>query len=298
MVTTISSPLVITILVVLCVRSSLAIPANTAAITQTTYNNLQRFAYYASATYIPNCNTIQSTGIVQQTFLNMSSKTQGFIAKDTVLKQITVAFKGSTSEQDFINDANILQTGYSSPISGQHCLGCTVHQGFFGCWNSVKNVIVPAVTALHNANPSFTIVVVGHSLGGALTTFCALQLKGSIPGIVLQVYSYGEPRVGSSLYANFVDNQLGTGNIFRTTHTTDAVPQLIPKTYVYQHHSTEYFIYQDPSSLANVVKCTNGQETSTCNDATAVSWSTTIDLFGANSPHHTYLGIGMGDRCL
>lgn len=42
-------------------------------------------------------------------------------------------------------------------------------------------------------------------------------------------------------------------------HTTDGVPTIIPTYYGYRHHSTEYWQTVDPSSAANVKKCTGDE---------------------------------------
>jgi len=287
---------VVIFIVALLVCTTVAAPSGTTAISTATYNNCLRFAYFSSAAYIPTCTIIQSTGVVQTTFSDPGTDTQGYIALDKIQGQIIVAFRGSTSTADFERDLDIVPTGYSSPISDKHCLLCTVHSGFFGAWNAVKTVIIDTVQSLHSAHSTFTIIVTGHSLGGALTSFCALGLKGAgLSGV--QVYSYGEPRVGDTYYANFVDSQLVVGNLYRSTHTTDTVPQMIPKSGVYQHHSTEYYIYADPSSVANTVKC-NGQEDSNCIDSVSISFSNSAALLTSASPHHTYYGVGMGDTCL
>jgi len=269
--------------------------AATTAVTQATYNNLVRFAHFSSAAYLP-CTTVLGATVVEQ-FSISSTDTQAYIALDTANKQIIVAFRGSTSEEDFIDtDADILETSYSSPISGKSCFLCLVHDGFWGAWSSASPYILPEVEALHSANPSFAIIVTGHSLGGALTPFAALAIKGAT-GVSVQLYSYGQPRVGSSTFTSFVDSQIGTGNLFRVTHVNDAVPQLIPKTpVVYNHHSTEYYIHTDPCGVSTVVQC-SGDEDSSCSDSQGLTWSDTLDLFDANSPHHTYMGIGMGNSC-
>jgi len=292
-----SSHLVIAILVAaLCVSSvSSSPPANTSPTTQTVYNDCLRFAYFSSAAYL-NCSTVQGTAKLQQIISNSGSKTLALILKDDTFKQIIVSFKGSTVEQDFINDADIEPVGYGSPISGAHCLLCLAHKGFYEtCWQSVQSTVISTVQTLHNANPSYAVIVTGHSLGGALAPFCALQIKGSL-GITPQVYTYGQPRVGNEYFAAFVDSEL-KNDVFRVTHTDDAVPELIPlEAYLYEHHGTEYYIYQDPSNLSNFVECTGGDETSTCIDGHA-SWSTAADLFSSNSPHHVYMGVQMGGQC-
>lgn len=281
--------------VVLCVLYSAtfvasAAPQGTTTITTDIYMKLERYAHFSSSAYLPSCTTIEGTAIVRNSFSVADTDTQGIIALDIPKKEIIVAFRGSTTMQDYMQDATFIPTPYPS----SSCLACFVHSGFNSAWNSVKSIVVNEVRALRSAHPTFSVVVTGHSLGGAIAPFCALALKAAgISGV--KVYSYGAPRVGDQRFANFVDSQLGVNNLFRSTHTTDSVPQLIPSQTGFRHHSTEYFIYADPSSLANVAKCS--QEHSNCNNRHAVTFSSTVSLFTSDSAHHTYYNVGMGDTC-
>jgi len=263
------------------------IAAATSAITSATYNNLVRFAHFSSAAYL-SCPTVLTASVVYN-FNDAGTDTQGYIALDTTNKQIIVAFRGSTSVADFERDADILLTSYSG------CFLCEVHQGFYAAWNAVSSGIINEVTTLHRANSGFSIIVTGHSLGGALTPFAALAIKASL-GVTVQLYSYGQPRVGDLLFTNYVDSTIGKSNLFRGTHVNDEVPQLIPKSGIYEHHSTEYYIHADPSAVGVVYQC-SGDEDGSCSDGQNLSWSNTFDLFSANSPHHTYFGVGMGNSC-
>jgi len=277
--------------------------AATSPISSQTYNNFVRFAQFSSAAYqgcSANVNNIVHGATVVYPFSQSSTDTQGYIAVDTANSQIILAFRGSTSEADFVNtDADVVPVSYSTPISGilNYCLGCTAHQGFYNAWNSVSSGVLNEIRTLHSQHPSFTIIVTGHSLGGALTPFAALAIKGLNLGANIQIYSYGQPRSGDSPFANYVNNHIGTSNVFRATHVNDAVPELIPQLDgLFQHHSTEYFIHADPSSVGNVWQC-SGNEDGSCLNSQGLSWSTTFDLFSSNSPHHVYFGIGMGDSC-
>ena len=43
--------------------------------------------------------------------------------------------------------------------------------------------------------------VAGHSLGGALATLAALDIKRKLPGLKLRVYTFGSPRTGNHAFA-------------------------------------------------------------------------------------------------
>ncbi len=57
--------------------------------------------------------------------------------------------------------------------------------------------------------PNYKIVINGHSLGGALariTTFLILHLE-QFPGQKLELYTYGEVRVGNKNFVDYMNAQ-------------------------------------------------------------------------------------------
>jgi putative lipase involved disintegration of autophagic bodies len=59
-----------------------------------------------------------------------------------------------------------------------------VHSGFFSSYNNT--ILRLAITsAVHKARKSYgdiNVIVTGHSMGGAMASFCALDLAVSTPG--------------------------------------------------------------------------------------------------------------------
>jgi hypothetical protein len=88
------------------------------------------------------------------------------------------------------------------------------------------------------AHPDYGIVVTGHSLGGAVATLAAAQLRSE--GWVVSLYSYGAPRVGGRALSAFISGQAG-GN-YRVTHRNDPVPNLPLLIMGFVHVSPEYYI--------------------------------------------------------
>lgn len=122
------------------------------------------------------------------------------------------------------------------------CFGCLVHTGFYASWAEVSERVMAGVRAAVAANPSYQIVVTGHSLGGAVATLAAAYIRKA--GIAADLYTYGSPRVGNLLFADYVTKQAGAE--YRITHTDDPVPRLPPIVLNYAHVSPEYWI--DPGS--------------------------------------------------
>ncbi|KAG9293812.1 hypothetical protein G9A89_019150 [Geosiphon pyriformis] len=86
---------------------------------------------------------------------------------------------------------------------------------------------------------------IGHGVGGVLAMFAALYLKRikSMPKPKkLEVYTFGQPRMGNKLFALYV-NRFLPGSVYRVTNMNDFVPKLL-KSNTWYHHSTEYWINQ------------------------------------------------------
>jgi predicted lipase len=72
-----------------------------------------------------------------------------------------------------------------------------VHSGFLLAYNTVASGILDTINAQVAAYPSYQIVVVGHSLGGAVASIAALSIKAAVPNAPLKLFTYG--RLTSSM---------------------------------------------------------------------------------------------------
>ncbi|KAL8971079.1 MAG: hypothetical protein Q9183_001227, partial [Haloplaca sp. 2 TL-2023] len=114
-----------------------------------------------------------------------------------------------------------------------------------------------------SSHPNNRVIVTGHSLGGALANFAAAEMRNS--GTMVDLYTYGAPRVAGRSLSNYITNQKAGGN-YRVTHKDDPVPRLPPVFLGFVHISPEYYI----SSPNDVVP--------TANDIT--KYNGAINLFG------------------
>ena len=87
--------------------------------------------------------------------------------------------------------------------------------------------------------PNYKIVVTGHSLGGAIATVAAAEIRES--GLNVDLYTYGAPRIGHAVVSDFISNQNKGGN-YRVTHTNDPIPKLPGRRFGWRHISPEYYI--------------------------------------------------------
>jgi len=120
-----------------------------------------------------------------------------------------------------------------------------VHAGFAAAYASVRRHVRAALDAAlqgHNgAGPAATLLVTGHSLGGALATLCAADVAetwhaAGLPAArrpLLLVHTFGSPRVGdahfASRFAQLVPHAL------RFVAGKDLVPSLPPAAMGFAH---------------------------------------------------------------
>ncbi|KAI9754304.1 MAG: hypothetical protein M4579_004768 [Chaenotheca gracillima] len=192
-----------------------------------------------------NCPLVEAADATTTTeFENtLLTDTTGFVAIDNTNKLVVLSFRGSTSVRSFITDGEFLQG------ASDLCLGCLAHKGFYLAWQEIKGTVLPAIKSAAQANPDFTVIVTGHSLGGAIADFAAAELRKA--GQAATLYTFGAPRVGNDILSRFLTNQ---GNNYRVTHTDDPVPKLPPLALGFTHLSPEYHIESgdDTVSASNI----------------------------------------------
>jgi len=115
--------------------------------------------------------------------------------------------------------------------------------------------VVAAVNSAKAANPSYTVVVTGHSLGAAVATIAGAYLRSI--GISCDLYTYGSPRVGNEDFAKYVSST-SQGSTSRITHFNDPVPHLptggnLAWLTSYYHTTPEYFLYDGTATTNNYV---------------------------------------------
>lgn len=158
--------------------------------------------------------------------------TSGFIAIDNNNKAIVLSFRGSYSVRNWIADVSFFHT------NPDLCDGCLAELGFWTSWKLVRDDILPQLKDAMSHNPDHELVVVGHSLGAAVATLAAADLRGKgYPSAKL--YAYASPRVANRALAEYITAQ---GNNYRFTHTDDPVPKLPLLGMGYVHVSPEYWI--------------------------------------------------------
>lgn len=85
------------------------------------------------------------------------------------------------------------------------------------------------------------VIVTGHSLGAALAVHAALDLRSKL-GLKPAVTTFGLPRIGNDLFANFWNTKVQTSSEYthwRVVNNMDPVPRLPSENVGYKHVSRE-----------------------------------------------------------
>jgi len=130
--------------------------------------------------------------------------------------ELLVTFRGSESVRDWLVNMFAFMVGYD---------GCKVHAGFLACWCSVDLQVVDAIDKVMRRaepEPPQRIVIAGHSLGSAMATLCALDLRRVRPQYDVRLTTFAGPRVGDSAFAA----RLRDLNPMTICHFGDVVPSL------------------------------------------------------------------------
>jgi predicted lipase len=162
---------------------------------------------------------------------------------------VIAAFRGSVDVKNWIANLDGTQVAYPK------CSGCNVHQGFYNAYAEVSATVKGQVQLILSKYRTAGVYVTGHSLGGALATLAALDIKSTF-GRVDQFYTYGEPRVGNAAFASYF---AGAFPIYRVVHYADIVPHVPPYgLFGYTHGGTQIWYTEDMQTYQS---CTAEQTT-------------------------------------
>ncbi|CAG8556708.1 22636_t:CDS:2, partial [Gigaspora rosea] len=210
--------------------------------------DLTRFVTYSAASYCSNSADWTCGTYCEQ-------------IPDTT--EIVVTFRGTANTGNTVKDYEVVQCSYgfgstTVPIISKP-VGALVHFGFYTAFLTFQQELRKVISESIKQYPDYKLVVTGHSLGGALASFAALDLKQS--GANPCLYTYGEPRIGNTVFASFMYKTLDT--MRRVVNQADEVPHLIPRV-DYIHHQGEIWIANTTANQA--VKC-SGEENKLCSDS-------------------------------
>lgn len=195
----------------------------------------------------------------------------GFYGLDHKRKEVLLVYRGSASSRDWFSNVDAMPVKYDPSLNLDlkfddfECEGCLVHRGFYLFIRNNSSIVFKKVNELCNEYSDYQLVVVGHSLGGALAILGGLELN--LMGQKALVISFGGPRIGNHKLMDFIDETFDTPGLesniekhkslqpglVRVTHQNDFVPYLPPPSMLFSHAGYEYYINQRDTPHTNRV---------------------------------------------
>ncbi|KAI8805412.1 Alpha/Beta hydrolase protein [Cladochytrium replicatum] len=241
-----------------------------------------------------NCTTCKSSLFPQPVSILTADQNDirfyaGYIPS---LNQIFVSFRGSTNAANYFSNFNFGLTNFW--ITGKAPSGSQFHSGFQKAYSDISGTVRTFVSTLAATYPTAELTLTGHSLGGALATHAALDLLITkyVPQLAdaskIRLFSQGEPRMANPAGSAWISKQ-GWAGSYRLVNYDDIVPHLPPSWFNFRHHTREYWVLKDGSTVA------------TCDDVTTSDNEDTNCLntiaFTSSTAHNLYLGVPMGSGC-
>lgn len=239
------------------------------SLTDAEFKSYKRMAQWSAAAYCPEASLLswscgpRCSGLTENTrvslyFRSPITDTVGFIGTyvdmENEMDIIVVAFRGSGAFTNWVE--TMKATKEPSPWPDSNHAGARVHSGFLDAYADIASSIRAVVMMLIRRYPEGTVLVTGHSLGGAVATLCAADLKYHLgQASKVELVTFGSPRVGNEAFAGFMnfifktseaDPNIGNYETRRFTNRDDPVIHM-PATFLYfQHINQEVWV-----SMAN-----------------------------------------------
>lgn len=178
---------------------------------------LPRYALAARAAYYPVAQSQADFAVAGLMFVDEYRTPDGDFRALAILDgpDLVLAFRGTDNAENWLTDARCAPAKYK-PL--RFSIAVDVHAGFLSAWLALR----PWATDVSTRYPEARrIVLVGHSLGGAIATLAATDLW-ALAQVPLVCYSYGCPKVA---FASFRDlYQRAVSVTVRVVHDLDVVP--------------------------------------------------------------------------
>ncbi|KAJ3251456.1 hypothetical protein HK103_002398 [Boothiomyces macroporosus] len=283
--------------------SLLAAFANGVPTASSPVSNFPTFIQYSAASY---CNQIWQTGSfncgircsgalsstqIVSTINSSDSAAASYVGYNDNLQTIVIAFRGTDNLEGALQDLEFAQTdsdwqsryplNIASPANAPIPENLKVHAGFEEVYGSIRDDVLIATNQLAQNKPNYQIVFTGHSLGGAIASFAAVDFQ-NVFGMQdrISLYTYGQPRVGNDAWANYVDQVPFVDRIYRVARRGDPVVHLPLNAMGYYHFKQQWELNDDGSTTACAVKANSGESPSCLNDLFSLNAARHSDYYG------------------
>ncbi|KAJ2007713.1 hypothetical protein GGI04_001421 [Coemansia thaxteri] len=226
------------------------------------------FAHYSRASYIikdkwncePNCLLPETADtVLDYTWRSKSPASAGYIGHNDSTRVIVVVFRGTADTDDWVQDSEFSLDPWPPQIPGS-----MVHHGFLTAYQSVSGKVTKMVINLARRYPDYKLVFTGHSLGGAETVMCAVDVLQQVPELKkrVHIYTYGMPRIGNDAWADGIDKM--ELPVYRVVYENDLVPHIPFQWLGYKHFAQEVWIHNNQT-----VFCGKDSESAQCSASVA-----------------------------
>jgi predicted lipase len=189
-----------------------------------------RAFYHAAAAYcaddsVQNWSCGDACNFLPLESITLAAKdsTFSFVGYSRAANEVIVAFRGSADIPNWITNFEFV------PIPYEDVTDAFVHEGFYLAYKSVQDTLRSSVKALLEEHTDASVVVTGHSLGGALAVLASTDfIRNNLTGTGLTLNDFGTPRVGTTVFADYVYTLSAGMNHYRVVHASDIVPHIPP----------------------------------------------------------------------
>lgn len=170
-----------------------------------------------------------ANGSLEANVINKMTDTQVRI-EEAHEGEFIIIFPGSASRRDWLTNLDVSKSAWHE---------VRAHEGFVHAFQSVGGEILKRISGAQS------VIITGHSLGGALATLCA-DAAADMGVDVRAVYTFGSPRVGNGDFAHQYNDDLANVT-FRVVNARDPVPHIPWLLGTYRHVATLAYLHKDGS---------------------------------------------------
>jgi len=241
---------------------------------------LSQSAYCLNTTSNWDCSTCDGINTLYSVIENKGS--QAIVGYNEPNDAIFVAFRGSENIQNWINNIRISKVNPYPEFAD-----ISVEKGFYVSYQNIKPQIESNVRVLSEKYNTNSIMVTGHSLGGAMASLMVFDVLNGVYDNVnlLPFFTFGSPRVGNNEFVSKMNSY--KSQMFRVTHYYDIVPHVPEEVLGYLHITNEIWYNEDNTQYT---QCNDLHEVedSQCSDSCAPIHCTSTD------DHMYYIYLEMG----
>lgn len=170
-----------------------------------------------------------------------------------------VSFRGSVSLKNLLTDLSMglstVKWGAKDKFRPPRTIPsrAKIHAGFYQAYLAIRKSILEKLYESCQEYNTTNLVFTGHSLGGALATITAVDFHDQFGfGDQITIASYGQPRVGDAVWAQYLEGLPFSDRHFRTVAQGDPVPEY-PPLYLGFRHAGREILYTDEGQFLHII---------------------------------------------